>query len=83
MSRDVAGYLDIGLIDTMKDLLVNFAGATVFSIVGYKHLKKGEEGSWADGLRVTPVTPAEEKKTDDILKHMEVKRNSRKLKKKQ
>lgn len=79
----VAGYLDIGLIDTMKDLLVNFAGATVFSIVGYKHLKKGEEGSWADGLRVTPVTPAEEKKTDDILKHMEVKRNSRKLKKKQ
>ncbi len=29
------GYLDIGLIDTMKDLLVNFVGALVFSVIGY------------------------------------------------
>ena len=29
------GYLDIGIIDTMKDLLVNFIGAVVFSIPGY------------------------------------------------
>ncbi|MDR1116784.1 MAG: hypothetical protein LBL09_00875 [Oscillospiraceae bacterium] len=28
------GYLDIGLIDTMKDLLVNFAGAVIFSVLG-------------------------------------------------
>ena len=28
------GYLDIGLIDTMKDLLVNLVGAAVFSIFG-------------------------------------------------
>lgn len=33
------GYLDIGLIDTMKDLLVNFVGAVVFSIIGYFHIK--------------------------------------------
>ena len=26
----VGGYLDIGLIDTMEDLIVNFIGATVF-----------------------------------------------------
>ena len=31
----LGGYLDIGLIDTMKDLFVNFIGATVFSTLGY------------------------------------------------
>lgn len=34
------GYLDIGLNDTMKDLLVNFLGASVFSIIGYIYIKK-------------------------------------------
>lgn len=28
------GYLDIGIIDTMKDLIVNFIGAVVFSVIG-------------------------------------------------
>lgn len=32
------GYLDIGLIDTMKDLFVNFIGALVFSIIGYLYI---------------------------------------------
>ena len=31
----MGGYLDIGLIDTMKDLLVNFVGAVVFSVTGF------------------------------------------------
>ena len=31
-SLGLGGYLDIGLIDTMQDLLVNFVGAAVFSI---------------------------------------------------
>lgn len=35
VSLGVNGYLDIGLIDTMKDLLVNFIGATVFSVIGF------------------------------------------------
>lgn len=34
----INGYLDIGLIDTMKDLLVNFAGAAVFNTAGYFYL---------------------------------------------
>lgn len=34
------GYLDIGIIDTMKDLFVNFIGATVFSTIGYIYIKK-------------------------------------------
>lgn len=32
------GYLDIGLNDTMKDLIVNFIGAFVFSIFGYLYI---------------------------------------------
>lgn len=31
----VNGYIDIGLIDTMKDMFVNLIGAVVFSIFGY------------------------------------------------
>lgn len=33
------GYIDIGLIDTMKDLMVNFVGAFVFSVIGYFYVK--------------------------------------------
>lgn len=32
------GYLDLGLNDTMKDLIVNFVGAVVFSIFGYLYV---------------------------------------------
>ena len=32
------GYLDLGLNDTMKDLIVNFVGAAVFSIFGYLYV---------------------------------------------
>ncbi|MGE4585278.1 MAG: hypothetical protein AB7C91_11565 [Sphaerochaeta sp.] len=34
----LGGYLDIGLIDTMKDLFVNFIGAVAFSIAGFFYL---------------------------------------------
>lgn len=34
------GYLDIGLIDTMQDLIVNFVGATIFSFFCYFYVKK-------------------------------------------
>lgn len=36
------GYLDIGLNDTMKDLIVNFLGAMIFSIIGYLYVKNRE-----------------------------------------
>lgn len=35
----VGGYLDIGLIDTMMDLFVNFIGAVIFSIFGFFYVK--------------------------------------------
>jgi hypothetical protein len=39
-------YLDLGLIDTMMDLLVNFIGATVFSIFGYFYIKQRGKGNF-------------------------------------
>ncbi len=41
------GYLDIGLIDTMKDMFVNLVGAVVFSIIGYFYIKKRGKGKIA------------------------------------
>lgn len=40
----VDGYLDIGLIDTMQDLFVNFIGAAVFSVIGYFNVKSRSKG---------------------------------------
>lgn len=31
----LGGYLDIGLLDTMEDLFVNFIGAMVFAVIGF------------------------------------------------
>lgn len=42
----LGGYLDIGIIDTMKDLLVNFIGAVVFSIIGYFYIKGQGKGKF-------------------------------------
>ena len=53
MQKDtiINGFVDIGLHDTMKDLLVNFLGAAVFSILGYRHIKKRGEGKSSKFLR--------------------------------
>ncbi len=47
----LGGYLDIGLHDTMGDLIVNFIGATLFSVIGYfyiKHRGRGTAGQIAE-----------------------------------
>ncbi|MBO5195928.1 MAG: hypothetical protein J6C03_02400 [Clostridia bacterium] len=46
----VNGYVDIGIIDTMKDLIVNFIGAVVFSIVGFFYVKSRGKGKIARNL---------------------------------
>lgn len=43
----IQGYLDIGLLDTMKDLFVNFIGAVVFSVISYFYVKTRGEGKFA------------------------------------
>ena len=47
ISLGLGGYLDIGLLDTMKDLWVNFIGASVFSIIGYFYVKHRGKGFFA------------------------------------
>ena len=42
------GYLDIGIIDTMKDLFVNFLGAIVCSILGYRYIIQRDKGKKKD-----------------------------------
>lgn len=42
----LGGYLDIGLIDTMEDLIVNFIGAFIFSIFGFFYVKTRGTGAF-------------------------------------
>lgn len=50
-SLGLGGYLDIGLIDTMKDMFVNFIGAVVFSVTGFFYAKsKGRKRSAAQNF---------------------------------
>ncbi len=41
---NVGGYLDVGLMDTMKDLLVNLIGAVVFSVIGFFYVRSQGQG---------------------------------------
>lgn len=43
----VGGYLDVGINDTMKDLIVNLIGAVVFSVIGYFYVKTKGKGKFA------------------------------------
>ena len=57
----LGGYLDIGLLDTMKDLFVNFAGAVVFSVIGYFYVKSRGRGRFASRFipKVEPLPETE------------------------
>lgn len=47
---NLGGYLDVGIVDTMKDLIVNFIGAVVFSVIGVIYLKQRGKGKLASSL---------------------------------
>ena len=55
----LGGYLDIGILDTMKDLAVNFVGAVVFSVIDYFYVKNRGKGGFASRFipRVVDVLP--------------------------
>lgn len=60
----LGGYLDVGLNDTMKDLIVNFIGAVVFSIIGFFYVKEKGKGRFA--ARFIPrVLRRQDKQTGD------------------
>lgn len=75
----LGGYLDIGLIDTMNDLFVNFIGAVVFSIIGYFYIKNRGKGKFANRLiprmkssdRDFLKRAEEEEELEEALKKME------------
>lgn len=54
----LGGYLDIGLMDTMEDLFVNFIGAFVFSVIGYFYVRSRGQGRFA--RRFIPVLRLED-----------------------
>ena len=59
----IGGYLDIGLIDTMQDLIVNFIGASIFSVIGFFFVKNRGRGKVAK--RFIPRRKSEDR---DFLK---------------
>ena len=60
----LGGYLDLGGMDTMKDLLVNFVGAIVFSVIGYFYVKSRGKGTFARRF-IPRVLPDEVEEPDD------------------
>lgn len=44
------GYLDIGLNDTMNDLIVNFIGAFVFSVLGFFYIRNRDKYSFLNNF---------------------------------
>lgn len=63
----LGGYLDIGLLDTMEDLFVNFIGALTFSIIGYFYVKSRGENKFAK--RFIPVVNQEAKPAGEAPAH--------------
>ncbi len=63
-SLNVGGYLDIGLHDTMFDLIVNFIGAVVFSVMGFFYVKKQNAKGVVDGLVPQPWSEEKRAGTD-------------------
>ncbi len=62
----LGGYLDVGIIDTMKDLFVNFIGAVVFSTFGYLYARsKGKK------RMATLFMPSKKEQDHDYLKLVE------------
>ena len=43
----INGYLDIGIIDTMEDLIVNFIGALIYSVFGYLYIINNDKNKIA------------------------------------
>ncbi len=61
-SLGLGGYLDIGIVDTMVDLFVNFIGAVIFSTIGFFYVKGRGRSRFAPRFipQVLPEEPAEQ-----------------------
>ncbi len=61
-SLNMQGYLDIGLIDTMTDLWVNFIGAIIFSVIGFFYCRS--QGKRPFAQRFIPKLKSEGKEIE-------------------
>lgn len=67
-SLGIDGYLDIGLLDTMKDLLVNFVGAIVFNFAGYFYIKnRGKKAGFIANFIPKKISRAENNNENDNI----------------
>lgn len=64
LARIDGGYLDIGLRDTMKDMLVNMAGAMVFSVFGFLYIHRRDKYKFAESFIITPLEEEKEEITE-------------------
>lgn len=73
-SLGINGYLDIGLIDTIKDMFVNFIGALTFSIIGYLYTKlSGRKGTKVvEGLMITKSAALDDAKSSQASDAAEI-----------
>lgn len=62
------GYIDIGLIDTMEDLFVNFVGATIFSLFSYFYARNKERFTFLQNF-----IPKKKDRNKDYL-HQQIKK---------
>lgn len=55
----IMGYVDMGLIDSIEDMAVNFIGALIFSVIAFLYVKKGGENkvlnSFTEIKRLDPL----------------------------
>ena len=77
------GYLDIGIIDTMKDLIVNFIGAVVFSIIGLLYINNRDGYKFAEAFMPILKTEKEIEETRKELERLEQLLKEKKEKKQQ
>lgn len=77
------GYLDVGIIDTMKDLIVNCIGAVAFSVMGVFYLKNREKGSVAEKFIPQMKTEEEIIQTKEMIDKLRKHHGQRKKNKKQ
>ena len=66
----LGGYLDLGLLDTMEDLFVNFVGALVFSVIGFFYVRSRGKGRFARRFIpvLSPETPGGQAPTGKTLR---------------
>lgn len=64
-SLGLGGYIDIGIIDTICDLFVNFIGALIFSFLGFFYIKGRGKGGFVKRFIPTLMRSEKSEGTDE------------------